>query len=105
MGKLSYYFGTEVLSIDNGVCLNQRKYCLEPLHEFGILGSKPSLTPLEANFVPNSDSDDNKDPCLENITEFQKLVGKLIYLTITRPDISYYVQILSQFMHKPHKLT
>ncbi|XP_052619763.1 uncharacterized mitochondrial protein AtMg00810-like [Lactuca sativa] len=102
LGKLNYFLGIEVVDTNKGICLNQRKYCLELLHEFGMLGCKPASTPLEANFVPKRSSV-SSDPLLENITEFQKLVGKLIYLTITRPDISYCVQILSQFMHKPHK--
>ncbi|GAV58103.1 hypothetical protein CFOL_v3_01637 [Cephalotus follicularis] len=41
------------------------------------------------------------DPLLEDAEGYQRLVGRLIYLTITRPDICYSVQILSQFMHKP----
>lgn len=45
---------------------------------------------------------DNLD-YLVNITEYQKLISKLIYLTITRPDISHVVQLLSQYMHKPYK--
>ncbi|GKC62699.1 ribonuclease H-like domain-containing protein, partial [Tanacetum coccineum] len=41
----------------------------------------------------------DKDPLIENITDYQKLLGKFIYLTNTRPDISYAVHCLSQFMH------
>lgn len=55
-----------------------------------MLGCKPIKTPLKANFVANRDSD-KKDEMLDNITEFQKLVGILFYLTITRPGISYSV--------------
>lgn len=76
LGKRSYLLGIEFVSIDKGVCLNKRKYCLELLHDFGMLGCKTFLTHLEANFVPNRYSDDNKDPCLRNITEFEILVGK-----------------------------
>ncbi|XP_023742003.1 secreted RxLR effector protein 161-like [Lactuca sativa] len=67
-----------------------------------MLGCKPVKTPLEVNFVFSRDCDDNSD-LIRNITELQKLLGKLIYLTVTRPDNSYAVQVLSQFMHKPRK--
>ena len=103
LGKLNYFLGIEVLSIDKGVCLNQRKYCLELLHEYGMLGCKPLSTPLETNFIVSSGDTNEKDRLLENKKKIQKLIGKLIYLTITRPDISYVVQVLSQYMHKPRK--
>lgn len=64
-----------------------------------MLGSKPIKTPLESNLVIN----DHNSVLLENITKLQKLIGKIIYLTITRPDIAYSVQVLSQYMHKPNK--
>ncbi|XP_071687823.1 uncharacterized mitochondrial protein AtMg00810-like [Rutidosis leptorrhynchoides] len=80
--------------------MNQRKYCLELLHEYGPLGCKPLSTPNEQNVVIATEVSD-KDPLLENITYYQKLVGKFIYLTMTRPDIAYFVHCLSQFMHKP----
>ena len=95
LGLLKYFLGIEVVNIDGGVCLSQRKYCMELLHEFGMLGCKPVKTPLEANLVVNSEGDRFDDNVVDNITEFQKLVGKLIYLTITRHDISYSVQVLS----------
>ncbi|XP_023771562.1 uncharacterized mitochondrial protein AtMg00810-like [Lactuca sativa] len=103
LGELKYFLGIEVIKTDKGICLNQRKYCLELLHEFGMLGCKPVKTPLETNLVLKRESDLDKSDCVVNITEFQKLIGKLIYLTKTRPDISYAVHILSQYMHKPHK--
>ncbi|GJR94124.1 hypothetical protein Tco_0266298 [Tanacetum coccineum] len=65
------------------------KYCQELLKEYGLLGCKPVSTPIEPNFVlpyvPTKD-----DPLLENITGYQKLLGKLIYLTHTMPDIAIY---------------
>lgn len=91
-----YCLNSEVLETSNGLCLSQRKYCLELLHEFGLLGSKPMSTPLEANLVLNNKPSE-KDPYLTSATEYQKLIGKLIYLSLTRPDISYSVQCLSHY--------
>ncbi|XP_071729158.1 uncharacterized protein [Rutidosis leptorrhynchoides] len=68
--------------------------------EFGLVGCKPVGAPLEANLTISSEPT-KSDPLLDNVTEFQKLIGKLIYLTMTRPDISFSVQCLSQFMHSP----
>ncbi|KAI3753423.1 hypothetical protein L2E82_25475 [Cichorium intybus] len=103
LGVLRYFLGIEIVKTNNGLCLSQRKYCLELLYEFGLLASKPIRTPLDVNVTVSSSGSNDKDDLLENITEYQKLVGKLIYLTNTRPDISFTVQTLSQFMHAPRK--
>ncbi|GJV49096.1 putative RNA-directed DNA polymerase [Tanacetum coccineum] len=102
LGKLKYFLGIEVVDTNKGVCLSQRKYCLDLLSEFGLLACKPSAIPLEQNISITNEPTDS-DPLIDNITEYQKLIGKLIYLTHTRPDIAYSVHCLSQFMHKPLK--
>ncbi|GJZ89010.1 ribonuclease H-like domain-containing protein [Tanacetum coccineum] len=90
----------EFLDNDDGICLSQRKYCLELLYEYGLLATKHVNTLLPENTtLKHIESDD--DHLLDNIRNYQKLVGKLIYLTNTRPDISYAVHYLSQFMHAP----
>ncbi|KAJ0824197.1 putative RNA-directed DNA polymerase [Helianthus annuus] len=100
LGKLKYFLGIEVLYNKSGICLNQRKYCLELLSEFGYLACKPINTPIEQSYVITAKVSKNQS-VLKNVTGFQKLIGKLIYLSLTRPDISYAVQFLSQFMHSP----
>ncbi|GJZ71605.1 ribonuclease H-like domain-containing protein [Tanacetum coccineum] len=84
------------------LCLSQRKYCLELLKEYGLLGCKPVSTPMEPNsvlpYIPSKD-----DPLLDNITRYQKLLGKLIYLTHTRPNIAYSVYFVTQYIHSPLK--
>lgn len=100
LGKLKYLLGIEVLENNNGLYMTQRKYCLELLSELGLLDSKPLQTPLEQNLVIQT-VESEKDMPLTNIIVYQKLVGKLIYLTLTRPDISYVVHCLSQVMHNP----
>ncbi|GJY87148.1 ribonuclease H-like domain-containing protein [Tanacetum coccineum] len=102
LGKLKYFLGIEVLDTPKGICLNQRKYCFELIDEFRLLAGKPSNLPMQPNISLTSKPSDT-DPLLDNVTEYQKLIGKLIYLTTTRPDIAYTVSCLSQFMHNPLK--
>ncbi|KAJ0843293.1 putative RNA-directed DNA polymerase [Helianthus annuus] len=102
LGLLKYFLGIEVIRSSQGICLSQRKYCLDLLAEFGLTGCKPVNTPIEQNYSVVSSCKQNDEPLLD-ITGYQKLIGKLIYLSHTRPDISYSVQFLSQFMHKPSK--
>uniref|UniRef100_A0A2N9J5R8 Integrase catalytic domain-containing protein n=1 Tax=Fagus sylvatica TaxID=28930 RepID=A0A2N9J5R8_FAGSY len=65
--------------------------------DLGYLGSKPVATPMEPNLKLMPDEGDFVD----DPDTYRRLVGKLIYLTITRPDISYAVSIVSQFMTNP----
>nr|GEV44781.1 ribonuclease H-like domain-containing protein [Tanacetum cinerariifolium] len=98
LGKLKYFLRIEVIDTDKGICPNQRIYVLDLLSEYGMLACKPAKTPLLSKLVISNEASEN-DPLLKNVTDYQKLMGKLIYLTNTRPDISYHVHCLSQFMH------
>ncbi|GJX54834.1 ribonuclease H-like domain-containing protein [Tanacetum coccineum] len=101
LSELKYLLGIEVLKTEKGgLCLSQRKYCLELLHNYELLACKPVSTPLPENIIlAHKESKDDK--FLKNITSYQRLVGKLIYLTLTRPDISYSMHCLSQHMQAP----
>ncbi|XP_070044865.1 uncharacterized mitochondrial protein AtMg00810-like [Nicotiana tomentosiformis] len=109
LGELRYFLGIEFARSAEGILMSQRKYALEMISEVGLGGSKPKETPMEQNLKLTSVNFDacvttnTTDEILEDRGRFQKLVGKLLYLTITRPDISYAVQSLSQFMHAPKK--
>uniref|UniRef100_A0A2N9HL42 Integrase catalytic domain-containing protein n=1 Tax=Fagus sylvatica TaxID=28930 RepID=A0A2N9HL42_FAGSY len=97
LGKLRYFLGIEVARSKAGISLSQRKYILDILQDTGYLGSKPVATPMELNLKLMPDEGDFVD----DPDTYRRLVGKLIYLTITRPDISYAVSIVSQFMTNP----
>ncbi|KAL2940785.1 Retrovirus-related Pol polyprotein from transposon TNT 1-94 [Bienertia sinuspersici] len=99
MGPLKYFLGIECARSTNGMFLSQRKYTLDILRDAGLLGSKPVDTPLPQNHGLAADS----GPLYACPEQYRRIVGRLIYLTITRPDISYAVHILSQFMHAPRQ--
>ncbi|XP_015159893.1 uncharacterized mitochondrial protein AtMg00810-like [Solanum tuberosum] len=109
LGPLKYFSGIEICRSKKGILLCQRKYTLELIAELGLGGCKPTLTPLEQNQKLTSLEYDQQcgglenDPHLPNVRGYQMLIGKLLYLTLTRPDIAYSVQTLSQFMQDPKK--
>jgi hypothetical protein len=99
LGQLKYFLGIEVARSKAGISLSQRKYILDLLAETGMLDCKPVATPIEMNhklgIYPNQSQTDKG--------RYQRLVGRLIYLSHTRPDIAYAVSVVSQFMHSPSK--
>nr|GEW23667.1 ribonuclease H-like domain-containing protein [Tanacetum cinerariifolium] len=100
LGKLKYFLGIEVLDNKDSIYLSQRKYCLELLHEFDLLAAKHVDTPLPENATLNH-TEFNDEHLLVNVSNYKRLVGKLIYLTNTMPDIAYVVHCLSHYMHSP----
>ncbi|XP_019091158.1 PREDICTED: uncharacterized protein LOC109128742 [Camelina sativa] len=99
LGKLKYFLGIEIARNEEGFMLTQRKYALDIVSETGLLGSRPAATPIEQNHHLASDS----SPYIPEPASYRRLVGRLIYLANTRPDLSYSVHILSQFMQKPRE--
>ncbi|CAM8945479.1 unnamed protein product [Rhodiola kirilowii] len=97
LGQLHYFLGIEVARSNNGLFLNQRKYALDLISEAGLLGCKPSTTPMDTKHKLALST----TPVLDDPSSYRRLVGQLIYLTVTRPDLSYSVHILSQFMASP----
>ncbi|CAL8157410.1 unnamed protein product [Prunus armeniaca] len=97
LGSLKYFLWVEVTRSKHGLFLSQRKYVMDLLADTGMLDCKPADTPIVENYklgvyvvqVPT-----NKE-------RYEMLVGRLIYLSLTRPDIAYAVSFASQFMHSP----
>ena len=97
LDEINYCLGLEIWREFSETMITQSKYTREILEIFNMSGSKPVTTPLEHN-VKLSSVDETKEV---NGTLYQQLVGSLNYLTTTRPDIAYSINILSQFMAKP----
>ena len=99
LGDLKFFLGLEIARTSKGIHLCQRKYTLDILSESGMLGCKPNLTPMDYSTKLQADSGSLLSA--ESSSSYRRLIGKLIYLTNTRPDITYAVQQLSQYMATP----
>lgn len=106
LGKLKYFLGIEFPRSKQGILMYQRKYALEITSEAGLGVVKLAIIPIDYNTkLTTKECDDIiKTNKLETITEekemedhtlYQKLIGKLLYITMTRPNIIFSVQTLS----------
>ena len=96
LGTLAYFLGLEVHPSTRGIFINQHKYTKDLIS----LALPENSTPLEVNVKYCKDEGE----LLSGPTIYRRLVGSLVYSTITRPDISYAVNLMSQFMTKPRHL-
>nr|GEY98488.1 putative reverse transcriptase, RNA-dependent DNA polymerase [Tanacetum cinerariifolium] len=97
LGNLRYFFGIEVMRSPQGIFICQKKYILDLLAETRMIDCKPADIPMITNqklFMKTKAKLANRD-------RYQRMVGKLICLSHTRPDMAYAVGVVSQFMHQP----
>ena len=95
LGELKYFLGMEVARSKNGIYISQRKYVLDLLKETDMLGCRPSDTPIRVDKI----SDDASLGKKVDMGRYQRLVGKLLYLSHTRPDIAFAVGVVSHHSH------
>lgn len=94
MGHACYFLGIEIARSSDGLFLSQYKYILDMLHDMGLSAAK--TTTITTN--KNACLDDNIRYLLPNPEQYRRVVGKLLYLNMTRSDITFAVQQLSQHL-------
>jgi len=98
LGSLNYSLGLEVTSNSKVYFLSQAKYASDLISRAGLIDSKiaPTLVDVNTKF-----SSTDGTP-FTDATLYRRLAGSLVYHTVTRPDLSYVVHLVSQFMVAPH---
>jgi hypothetical protein len=100
MGLLHFFLGLEIIQYALGIKLSQSKYAQYLLERFHMTNCKFSLSP----FLSGVKLEDGGETPLVDNTLYRQLVGSLLYLTHSRPDLSYAVGAISRFMQEPHEL-
>ena len=100
MGLLHYFLSIELTQSSAGITLSQPKYALDFLSRFCMSDCKPTPTP----FLSGVKLEAKCTTPLVDATLYRQLVGSLIYLTHTRPDLAFAVGMVSRFMQEPHEL-
>jgi Reverse transcriptase (RNA-dependent DNA polymerase) len=93
-GQLKYFFGIEVAHGAEKIVLSQRKYALNLLKETCMLGCKPAIAPINQKTKLGTKTEEPVDQ-----ERYQRLVGRVIYPSHTRLDISFVVSVVSRYMH------
>lgn len=94
LGRMRFFLGIEVLQKSDGIYIYQRKYVMEVLKRFGMLGSNSVRSPIVPGFKMCKDEDGTK----VDETYYKQIMGSLVYLTATRPDMMVVVSIISRYM-------
>lgn len=99
LGDLHYFLGIEVHKVKDGLMLSQEKYASDLLRRVGMYECKPVSTPLSTSEKLSVNEGTLLGP--QDSTQYRSVVGALQYLTLTRPDISFSINKVCQFLHAP----
>ncbi|KAG6526041.1 hypothetical protein ZIOFF_016016 [Zingiber officinale] len=100
LGMMHYFLGMEVVQSTKGIFISQKKYVQEILDRFQMKDCNPVSTPTEFGLKLNKDHEGKK----VDSTIYKQIVGSLMYLTATRPDIMYSVSLISRYMENPTEI-
>ena len=99
LGLLHYFLGLQVHQSSDGIFIYQEKYALDQLQRFGMVDCKTTPTPFQSGVTLTTSC--TSPPV--NPSMYRQLVGSLLYLTHTKPDIAFAVGLVSRFSQDPHE--
>ena len=98
MGELSYFLGLQVKQTDDGIFINQSKYTKNLLKRFNMLESSSATTPMATTTKLDQHLGAEVD-----VTSYRGMIGSLLYLTASRPDIMYATCLCARFQAQPRE--
>ncbi|XP_074328123.1 uncharacterized protein LOC141666036 [Apium graveolens] len=92
LGFIHYFLGLELHRSIRGIFVNQHKYIMDIVKGCGLLDARVPCIPMDQYHTL---LDDVTTPLFNDVTAYRRLVGRLIYMTITRPDLSYPIGLVA----------
>ena len=99
MGQMSFFLGLQVSENPDGIFINQSKYSTEILKKFGFDSSDPVDTPM----ISSSKLDEDQTGVMVDQTKYKSMIGSLMYLTASRPDLLFAVCMCARYQSRPTK--
>ncbi|GJT69334.1 retrovirus-related pol polyprotein from transposon TNT 1-94 [Tanacetum coccineum] len=97
MGKISFFLGLQISQSPRGIFINQSKYALESLKKYGFESCDPVDTPM----VEKSKLDEDKDGKAVDPSHYRGMIGTLLYLTASRPDLQFAICMCARYQARP----
>ena len=97
MGELNYFLGLQIKQLENGIFINQEKYCNNLIKRFGMENTSIKPTPMSTTIY--LDKDENGKSIDQKL--YRSMIGLLLYLTASRPDIMMSVCSYARFQADP----
>lgn len=97
LGRMKFFLGVEVSQTDAGIFICQKKYAREVLERFNMENNNTVTSPI----VPGNKLTKDSDGKSVDVTIYKQMIGCLMYLTATRPDLMYVVCLTSRYMERP----
>jgi hypothetical protein len=98
MGELTFFLGIKVKQMKQGIFVHQAKYIKDLMKKFNMAELKPMSTPMSMAMA--LDLDENGEAVDQR--EYMSMIGSLLYLTMTPPDIQFAVCLCARFQASPH---
>ncbi|GJV11463.1 retrovirus-related pol polyprotein from transposon TNT 1-94 [Tanacetum coccineum] len=99
MGKISFFLGLQISQSPRGIFINQSKYALESLKKYGFDSCDPVDTPM----VEKSKLDEDKEGKAIDLSHYRGMIGTLLYLIASRPDLQFAICMCARYQARPTK--